>query len=236
MRKRLTILSIGILLCILSVAQTDSAFYSRSLQNALYSYKKSAGSNDLLYQGSEYSNYSHGINGHPFYNTDDFKKGSLFYNGAFHEEVDMLYDLVNDELVIKYLDTDNPMRLVSEKITHFALTGHHFVRINSGNIAPGFYELVFEQGNSALLVKWQEVLKTQANIEKQPFFLKSELFYVHVNNVYHLIKNKKDLVTAFADQKPEMRKFINKNDISFKHEKARFIQSTLIKYQSLKKG
>lgn len=236
--KRLILLVFGLCLYPVAHAQFDSAFYARSIKKAIQSYKSGAGNNDLLYQGTEYADHSHGIIGHPFYDSGHYTYGSIVYNGAFHPDVQMKYDLVRDEVVIKYPGTENPMRLISEKITRFTLAGHQFIRVSPvrSGVATGFYESVYDKDGFAVFIKRQKLVKVPASTEKSPYFLALDFYYLQIGDTYYLISGKKDLLDAFKDQKTEMRKHIKKSGISFKKDKATFIKDAMVKYQSLKQA
>jgi hypothetical protein len=237
MKKETVVMLCSMLVLGKLAAQADSSIYDRAVAAAVSEYKRSAGNNDLLFIGTEYSNYSHGINGHPFLNTDSFRLGSVMYNGAMYYNVPMLYDILRDELVIKYLNTNNPMKLVSEKIRSFDLDGRHFVRVDlpAPGPASGFYELVFEKGNTSLLVKHNKEIKVPANTERPSYFLYWDLHFIRIGDKFFAANNREDIPLAFGDQKANMKKLLKTINTSFKKGREQYIREAIILYQSLKK-
>src|SRR5688572_1249798 len=63
------------------------------------------GEQSPLYNGREYVEYSGTIqDGHPFYNTTEFAKGSITYEGMVFNDAMMLYDIVKDKMIIRHFN------------------------------------------------------------------------------------------------------------------------------------
>lgn len=111
----------------------------------------------LLYKGPEYYNYAPTIaNGHPFFLTGDFQTGKVVYENVLYENVPLLYDIVQDELILEHYDGFYKIQLSKSDVSAFSLNGHSFIHLNTGKLgsttAPGFYELLY-QGNASLFAR-----------------------------------------------------------------------------------
>src|SRR4249919_2074816 len=76
----------------------DSAFYSLAIQQAVAVYSKGMGEAANLYNGKEYIYSSHGVKGHPFFESDQPQKGTIEFNRTIYPEILFSYDLVQDKV------------------------------------------------------------------------------------------------------------------------------------------
>ena len=105
----------------------DSVLYQRALNQTL-AYNNSVATKTFgLYTGRLYVRDYYNVKGHPFFQTDSFQKGEVFYNGVLYKNVDLLYDLSHDNVIVKYSEDVN-LVLVPEKTGYFNLPGHSFIR------------------------------------------------------------------------------------------------------------
>src|SRR5687768_1130670 len=106
-------------------------------------YYDAMGEQSPLYNGREYVEYSGTIQvGHPFYNTTEFSKGSITYEGMVFNDAMILYDIVKDKVIIRHFNQIFRIDLPVEKIQDFRVLDHHFIRLypdSTGIIEEGFY-------------------------------------------------------------------------------------------------
>src|SRR5438874_2721966 len=95
-------------------------------------YMKSIAGGSLLYNGSEYTGSYPGVQGFPFFESDNFETGYISYNHVLYRDILIAYDLVNNDLVIKGFQGLN-VKLNNERVDSFYLKGHLFVNQFSEN-------------------------------------------------------------------------------------------------------
>ena len=143
----------------------------------------------MLYNGSEYTYnayYPFTINeGHPFFQSNNFDTGAVFYNNILYEKVLLLFDIIKDELLIRDPSRIYIIKLNTERIGWFNLRGHTFVRLlqdntNNAGVNQGFYDLLYN-GNTSLFRKVSKTLKENSSssagindyiVESDEYFIK----------------------------------------------------------------
>lgn len=221
-------------------AVNDTSFYRKSLSSARSQYMKNIGASSYLYNGGAYEHYWNRVIGHPFFMTDQFQQGTLYYDGTFYENVPLVYDMFRDELVSKNFAKTIDQKILGEKIRYFTIGNASFVRIvadsvNGASLPTGFYEKLYD-GTVAVLEKHEKKiersLKAEENTSK---FTEYVRFYIEKDGKYYSVETEGDLVSVFKDQKTEIRKFLNRKDIRFKKDKARTIVQVAAFYDGFKK-
>lgn len=206
--------------------------------NVIDTYYKSVGTNLRLYNGIEYNRYGHGFTGTPFFNNSDFTVGSVYYDGVLYPGVALLYDVVQDELIVKDYTKNYEMKLVKEKVDYFDLFEHRFIHLTNKNAdenvpAEGYYEVLL-QGKVTVLKKAEKKIEASSKAEEATKFTSYTRLYVKKDNNYYKIDNPNALVRAFRDKKTEVRKYIRTNDLGKKNME-KLITETTSYYNSITK-
>ena len=217
--------------------KNDATFYQELLSNTYRNYLTQVGDNIRLYNGTEYARPYYGITGHPFFNSNDFQKGTVNYDGTQYQDVLMAYDLVGDELIVKAYQ-DLSLKLVSEKITSFYFSDHRFVRIiqdsNTSKLPTGFYEIL-NTGPILVLVKRKKIIEQPLKPENPSKFSEYDSYFLNTEDVYYPIDSRNSLISVFHDYKNEIKKYLRKNRLNFKKDRANTILKTVEYYTQLKK-
>jgi hypothetical protein len=219
---------------------SDSSFFQKSLSAARAQYMKNIGASSYLYNGVAYNHYWNGVKGSPLFMTEEFRNGTLYYDGTIYEDVPLLYDMYHDEVISKTFDRNVDLKLLGEKIHSFSIGPYFFVRIDADSLSgspltTGFYQRLYK-GNITVLEKRQNrivnALKVDENFTK---FAEFDHYYVEKDGRYHTIEGESDLQSLFKDQKALIRKFLNRHDINYKKDPANTIVQTVAYYEQLKK-
>ncbi|MBC7923212.1 MAG: hypothetical protein H7Z75_19205, partial [Ferruginibacter sp.] len=144
------------------LAESDTAFLRKSLAYATDLYTQAIGVHSSLYNGSQHVGYDPHVRSHPYLESDDWQAGSVRYDGVWYRDVSALYDIVGDELIIQHYNRGFEIQLLREKISHFSLPNHTFVRLvpDSTNAAlrAGFYDQLYD-GKVAVLAKRTKIVE-----------------------------------------------------------------------------
>ncbi len=244
--------SVRILFVVISLAITsgiyaqskgyDTAFVSTATQQAKLAYGSYLGVGSHLLNGVAYKEYigHHDDEGNPYFVSDDWVDGSLVYDGDAYAPVPIIYDLVQEKIVIEHPFAGIKLELINEKISSFDLSGHHFIRLESDTIKEspvrtGFYDVLYN-GTTKFLVKRQKAHKEQVvGREIKVQFPETDRLLLHVNGRYVQVKSKSSVLEAFADRKTELRKYMHKNKIRFRNRESDITQLAAY-YDELNKG
>lgn len=214
----------------------DSGFVSTALNRAKLSYTRALGAESHLYNGVQYKemNATDEAGGIPYFLSDDWVEGTVFYDGELYEQVPILYDLVRDKLVIEHGVNGIKLELIDQKVMYFTLPGHHFVHllgdtIKGSILTSGYYDLQLA-GKVKLYVKWQkERLEIIEDNAIRVLFVPHNSFYIVKNGSFIPVQTKASVLKALNDNK-SLRKFIRKNGIQFRQDRVRAITLVVSQY------
>ncbi len=217
----------------------DTSFYQKAVSSAHANYMKTMGPNSWLYNGVVYERYWNTIAGHPFFLTDQFQMGNVYFEDGFYEGVPLQYDMHLDKLVSKTFSNDVNLQLVSEKIHSFTLGSHEFVRVLADSsqtslIVSGFYERIYNGIYSVLVKRDNKIIRSLKTEERTERFMEYDDYYLLKDGIFHIIQNENNLLVLFANHKAEIRKFLRGSNIRFKKNPAATIVQTLKYYEQLK--
>jgi hypothetical protein len=219
---------------------TDSSFFSKAVSSARTQYMKSMGGGSYLYNSVAYERYWNGMVGHPFFINEEFKQGNLYYNGVLYEDVPLMYDLSRDQLITKNFSKELNVKLLAEKIGGFTIGKNNFTRIvadsnHISSVSTGFYERLYS-GTVTVLGKYEKKVEHSLRAEdKITKLVQHDHYFIEKDGKYHLITGESDLLSLFKEQRGELRKFLNRREISFKKDPAATIVQAVIYYEQLKK-
>lgn len=219
---------------------SDNVFYKNAVNNAISRYHQSSGDQSGLYNGSQYGGYNFLFKeGHPYFKTDQFVLGSIFYDGVLYDSVMLLYDEIMEVVVMQNVVIR--VQLITDKITAFDINNNSFIRIvkdsnSSVLIATGFYNLLYE-GNITLLKKEVKTIREQiSNTDGLQRFVDSKIhYYIKKADKYFVIKRKKDLMALFSSHKKQVQQFIKENHLSYRKDRDNTLIKVTAYYDGLKK-
>ncbi len=185
----------------------DSISFTKTLNNALAIYYRSAGDQSRLYNGLPYTGYPFVFaEGYPFFLTDKEQRGSITYDNVEYQGVDLLYDELKGVVIIK--DENHRIQLLNERISGFTIGDYKFIRIvpdSLSNNAPaaGFYNVLYE-GNLTVLKKETKTIReifSYSSAERIRVIDLQTNYYFKNNNEYSQINNQKELLNFFPSVK-----------------------------------
>jgi hypothetical protein len=174
----------------------DSLFLSESLENAISTI---ANTQKALYSGTSYKEIHYDPKkGHPFFQSDTRLTGDILYHNILYRNEEFQYDMVRDEIILEHL-TGSKIILVREKLSLFTTQGHTF-RYFPGDkkLKSGYYDVLLDKGGTQLIAKRNKKVKGNPHAAA-PYFVESAEYYLLAKDVYHKIRNTKDIARILAD-------------------------------------
>lgn len=162
------------------------------------------------------------VEGSPYLN-DEFVNGSIYtVQKVQFEEVPLRYNIFNDELEFK-TPTNEILALATPDIVEKVVIGDTILSylpyLNSNKIKKGFF-VVIKEGKTSLFAKPDVMYKnaTPPGAYKDPepakYIKKSDEYYISAGSEpAQIIKNKKDIIAAFPDNREKIENYISKNKI-----------------------
>ncbi len=192
-------------------------------------FDKTVGLENLeLYNGPRHVNFYRTVdNSHSYYHSKTYSKGDVNFQGQNYYDLDLLYDVNNDILVLKsFGDYDYlGMNVVRDKTAYFTLNSRKFININLKNPNPpsimeGYYEEIVISANNILYIKHhkskRKVINTKMNsddnniISTDEFRDKNE-YILQYKDVYYVLRTKNDIIKIFPQFKKEIKKYYESN-------------------------
>ena len=221
--------------------KADTSTELPALRNTLNVYHKFLSPETGLYNGSEYvytAYYPFAINeGHPYFQEKLFDTGAVFYNNVIYEKVPLMFDLINEKLLIRDPTSVNIITLNNERIMWFIIRGHTFVKLHMDSVAHtnmpgGFYDLLYS-GATPLYKKMSKRLMniTDTYFGVKQYVTESNDYFIKKNNQYYKITNKKGLLHILNNK--TVAQFIRKNKLSLKSDKDDALKKIVAYYDSI---
>ncbi len=194
-------------------AQPDSS--NTAIANVVSLYNHSKEGQYSLISGTEYIGFSPDIKGHPYLESSEWRTGSIYYDGELYNNVTMLYDLVNDELIVPHFNNFYRVVLVKEKVSQFSFSDRFFKKITSDKQKPiigtGYYEFLYQNEDMQLIAKRIKTIRTiQSSVERkiEKEFDTQNRYYLIKNDIYYSVKNQRDLISILEDKRKEIQAYI----------------------------
>ncbi len=220
----------------------DSSTENTSIQNAINVYHRFLFPETNLYNGSEYAfkaYYPLLINeGDPFFISNQYANGSVFYNNILYENVRMLYDVIKGELLINDPTKIYIIKLNTDNIGWFIIYGHTFIKVTedsagSSSVHTGFYDVLYN-GNTSLYKKVsKEIREKSGATEIWRSVVESGEYFIKKDSHYYVIRNKRDLRSLLIDKKKEIDQFAKRNGLSLRKLKDDTLIKVMAYYNSI---
>ena len=218
----------------------DTAAYAPGLAYALARYDSATTESQHLYNGPQYFIYDAQAPEHPFYASREWTTGSVFYDGQLFSQVPIQYDIVKDQVVVRYVQSQGNVLLQNEKVRYFTLvlngTLHYFVRMDASagpGLRAGFYELLYEGKSSVLARRVKERLEQVGLNSVLVGFPRKDLYYLYHNGTYRPVHSRKSVLALMEDQKKPMKKYLRENTLSFRDNREAAITALATYYDQL---
>ncbi|MEZ4900343.1 MAG: hypothetical protein R2822_00490 [Spirosomataceae bacterium] len=174
-----------------------------------------------LYNGNRYHIYDSRSLDHQFFQTEEWAKGVIEYDGQRFEEVPMLYDIFKDQVVIQYKGHPGLIQLQSERVRAFSYIDHHFIRIESDrtagvNLSTGFYDILYD-GKTQVLARRTKLRQEQIEGDKvKVSFSSKDVFYIKKEGKYYSANTKNGVLSVFEDQKKALKKYLREQRLNYR--------------------
>ncbi|HTI08647.1 MAG TPA: hypothetical protein VL832_08825 [Puia sp.] len=184
---------------------------AQPIDSATSLYHKYLGDEDPIFNGTEHLVSDANFRGFSYFQSATATKGFVLYDELPYKDMDLLYDLMTDQLVLQdkaqYLIT-----LRTDKVGSFTLFGHQFIHTPLG---PGFYDMLYS-GRLTILAKRTKVIeKTIDAGEITRTVVSKDYYYALLNDKYYPLPNESRLLDLLADKKRECRLYLRTNKIKY---------------------
>lgn len=196
-------------------------------------------SRQILYNGRIWRNTTLKIEGDPYLFSREFLNGSVTISGKTFEKNYLLYDIYADEVLI-LSDKKSIITLNKELMNGFTLgfsnQVYRFVRLTTDSLSEvnGYVNELYG-GKSAVYVKYRKMIQIKAVDNTYDAFDQTYRVYVVKNGLPHQVKNRKQLLSLFRDEKQKVQDYIRSHKISISAKRPESFIPVAEFYDGLKK-
>ena len=176
----------------------------------------------LLLNGRIWRNEYSKVTGDQFFLTDTYLKGSVTFNGRRFEDLDLKYDIYNDELILR-IESYPVIFMNKEMVDSFSLySGNRIYNvINMGidttGILRGYVNVLYD-GPSSLYVKYTKKIQPLAVDGKYDLFFQEHQVYLRKGSEIVPVEGKRKLMNLLEDKKKEIRDWLRGNRIKVRQK------------------
>lgn len=225
-----------IYLLIFSIFLNISYLHCQSIENSsLYDYFDNAIGKDNL-------NINNGVvHSEPFrpmpnknrYYVDEFNVGDLSFEGEIYSNVNLKYDIYDDQVIYKQNgETDNlPITLIKDKVDFFIIKNRKFVNLKAEsikfpNLIKGIYEEGFASNEISFYTKHRkEKIKIFQSDGVYYNFIYNTDFFIKYNNFFYKVQSEKDVKKIFPMYKKEISDFYRTDKKLERSDKKQFMEN-----------
>jgi hypothetical protein len=192
----------------------------------------------LLLNGRIWRNqYSKAI-GDPYFLSDTYLKGSVTFNGQEFSNLDLKYDIKNDELLLQ-VESHPTIYINKEMVDSFTLVSGNktYNIINTGNDTSGVlrgYINVLYDGPSSLYVKYIKKLQPLAVDGRFDLFFQELHVYLRRGTEISAITGKRKFLELLEDKKREVRNYMKSRKLKIMRKDPDTLIPVLKFYDSIK--
>lgn len=220
-------------------SREDTTFLVRATENAIKLYQEALGAQSKLYNGSKYFPPKHTLDEHPFFSSEDWILGAVFYDGEYFQDVPLMYDLHGDVLITEHLPSGHAIQLVEAKLKSFSMAGHVFERIDNESVGgtlprSGFYDILYP-GETRVIAKRRKTVHEQivSTVIERSFEARNR-YFIFKNGVFFPVKSKASALKLMRDKKRELKRFLKETGASLSQNRELLLKSLAERYDSLK--
>jgi hypothetical protein len=166
----------------------------------------------LLLNGRIWRNQYSKAFGDQFFLTNTFLKGSVTFNGRRFNNLDLKYDITNDELILS-IESYPIILMNKELVDSFSLVfeNRNYHIINAGtdtsNVLRGYVNVLYD-GPTALYVKYTKKIHPLAVDGRYDLFVQEHRIYLRKGTEIVPVRGKRKLLNLLEDKKKEIRYYM----------------------------
>lgn len=193
----------------------------------------------MLLNGRIWRNQYSGVTGDQFFLGNIFFKGSVTFNGRKFDNLDLKYDIHNDELILS-IESYPVIMMNKEMVDSFSLVlgSRIFSVINAGtdtsNVLRGYVNVLYN-GPSTLYVKYVKMIQPLGDDGKYDLFYQKHQAYLKKGPVIVPVEGKRTFINLLEDKKKEIRDYIKGSRIKIMKQDPYTFIPVLQYYDSLMK-
>jgi hypothetical protein len=187
-------------------------------QNVDYS-GRSYGADYNIWNGRKYYIIYFNTIGHPFFNADQFRYGTLFINDVLYQNVMINYDICNQHVICQQIYGAGQIEqiiLTNEFINEFTIDGKLFRRLSFPETGQQFFQII-RNGDLPCFLYWEKKVSFSVSTYTTEFSSQSAKIYLLFSGRLCQVRTTSELISITGKQyRGEIKRFKRTNNISFR--------------------
>lgn len=185
-----------------------------SLRNT-YSVSDTIKESQILFNGKAWRNKYFRVKGNQYLFSTEFLRGDLTINGKSFENLELRYDIYNDE-IMTVSNNGSIIQLNKELVDSFSLTvinrKYRFINSSADSVKwfHGYLNLLY-RGKSDLCVKYMKDIELLAVDRKFDLFNESHKIFFVTDSIVYPVNRVGDIYKAVPGSKSQLKSFVKKN-------------------------
>ena len=186
-------------------------------QQAFEEFRADAGDYSIIYSGQVAKTYSkHKYANTPYWETEEYRIGTLSFEGRIYNDVLLSYDAFRKDLNIIPPHNKISVAVDSRKVDYFILNGVRFVPEEEG------YRMILHKGKHLQLngkVKCgfgNDIIDGTSSFRN---FDRKEQYTLTIDGVSYEVKKKNAFIKRFPDHKKALKRYVKEQRLDFKEHR-----------------
>ena len=181
------------------------------------------GFDPLLYNGLTYSYFpTPGTGGSQYLFKEFDEYGTITIRGIVYQEVNINYDVFNQQLVMKFTNSSGAKSLIAISaawLEEFDLNGVHFEAIAKADTVKAIFQVLGNGQNKILISFGKELLLDSFKSNRNHYFseARKNMFVLSGEKITGFIGNRGFIKCFDPTKQDEIKKYIRKNNIQAKN-------------------
>lgn len=237
MRKLLLLLLLlNSINCFSQISNVQDTSINNQFEEAILNTQQHQGLSSPLYNGIEHIGYAKTITGIPYYFSEDWLTGSVFFENVLYQQVPIKYDLVTDQLIVERPDGFG-INLFAPRVGWFMINDARFIYVDTkqfkGSLTPGFYQQM-QDGKAVLLYKRSKKINEKITNKLEQQYVDVVRFYLILNGNVHEVKSLSSVLTVLNDRRKELKEFLKTNKLKYRKNPQTVLNKMVAYYNQLR--
>ncbi len=193
-----------------------------------------------IYNGKEEPRYKVKILNHPYLDTEEFRKGVLYFDGRVYSNMMMRLNQDLEELAILSPDKSYSILVPRDRVEHATIDSlfitYHKPVSADGKVLPEGYYVRMYRGECEVWKRKASFLNSKINdLVLEYFFENNTKIYIRKDGIYYPVSTKRSVLKLFASEKKELKRKIKQSGLNYKESPERAIVAITGFYDNLNK-
>lgn len=188
-------------------------------------YLDKAANQSLVYSGELEPRYLNRIEGFPYLDTNEYRKGTLAFDGVVYPGVEARLNVHLDKLVVLSPDRRLHVILPTDRIgfVRFPEYDLYFMEPvgDKGSLPKGFYARLHDGKYPLWKRSTKQLERRMEGLTMTDRFTEKTSYYICKEGVYYPVSGKRSLFNVFKENKNELKRYMKERKLSFGDERER---------------